>query len=269
MELQSQVDQLKARGLGLVALTYDDPDILATFAARRGITFPLLSDSGSAYIKRLALLNFTVPEGDRTYGIPFPGTFVLGPDGTIKARFFEAFYRERFTMSAIDIALGNISMGRGTRISGRHMEVIVGASDEIVAPGNRFALTLEFHPGENIHVYAPGETKYRVLEVQIDDADGLLRMHPVAYPEPEEYLFVPLDERVKVYQQPFTVVQEVTLSGSDEAQKALEGRESLTIEGTISYQACDDTICYNPTTIPVSWLMTLRSLDRVRARPPQ
>ncbi len=247
-------------------MTYDDPEILAAFAARQGITFPLLSDTGSAYIKQLGLLNTTVAEDSRIYGIPFPGTFVLAPDGTIKERFFENYYRERLTMSTIDIVMGNVPMGEGTRIAGRHMEVLVAGSDELIAPGNRFALVLEFHPGENIHVYAPGETKYRVLDVQIDDSDGLLQTHPVQYPEPEEYHFVPLDERVKVYQQPFTVVQEVTLKATDEAQEALAGREALTITGTINYQACDDTVCYNPTSIPVSWLMTLRPLDRVRAR---
>ena len=266
MELQSRAAELEARGLGLVGMTYDDPEILAAFTARQGITFPLLSDTGSAYIKQLGLLNTTVAEDSRIHGIPFPGTFVLAPDGTIKERFFENSYRERLTMSTIDIVMGNVPMGEGTRIAGRHMEVLVAGSDELIAPGNRFALVLEFHPGENVHVYAPGETKYRVLDVQIDDSDGLLQTHPVQYPEPEEYHFVPRDERVKVYQQPFTVVQEVTLKATDEAQEALAGREALTITGTINYQACDDTVCYNPTSIPVSWLMTLRPLDRVRAR---
>ena len=264
MELQSQVAELRQRGLGLAAISHDAVGILQAFSDRRGITFPMLSDTGSAYITRIGLLNTTVPEDRSTYGIPFPGTFVLAPDGTIEARFFEDAYQERFTMSNIDIALGNVPFGQGVRISGRHMEVLVGASDDVIAPGNRFALVLEFHPGEKIHVYAPGETKYKVLDVRIDDAGGLLRAHPVQYPEPEEYYFEPLDERVQVYQQPFTVVQEVTLSASNEAQEALADLDTLTIEGTIDYQACDDVICYNPTSIPVTWQMMLRPLDRIR-----
>jgi len=61
-------------------------------------------------------------------------------------------------------------------------------------------------------------------------------------------------------------VQEVTLNATEESLEALKGRDTLTINGTIGYQACDDAICYEPTTIPVSWTLKVRELDRVRAR---
>ncbi len=266
MELQGQVEQLRQRGVGLAAIIPEPSEMLRVFADRQGITFPLLSDTGSTFIRQVGLLNTRVPEDSPIHGIPFPGTFILSTDGTIEARFFENAYQERFTMSSIDIALGNVPFGQGTRIAGRHMEVLVGASDEVVAPGNRFSLVLEFHPGEDIHVYAPGETKYKVLDIQIDDAGGLLRAHPVTYPEAEEYYFKPLDERVRVYQQPFTLTQDVTLSATREAQEALQALDTLTVHGTINYQACDETICYNPTSIPVSWQLILRPLDRVRIK---
>jgi hypothetical protein len=38
--------------------------------------------SGAATIKRYGILNTTVPEtNQQTYGIPFPGTFMLNPKG--------------------------------------------------------------------------------------------------------------------------------------------------------------------------------------------
>jgi peroxiredoxin len=48
---------------------------LAEFAARRGITFALLSDEGSAVIKRLDILNTTVDPSNAQFGYPFPETF--------------------------------------------------------------------------------------------------------------------------------------------------------------------------------------------------
>ena len=45
--------------------SYDPPDVLRAFAAKHGITFPLLSDSGSAIIRRYGLLNTSVAPGDR------------------------------------------------------------------------------------------------------------------------------------------------------------------------------------------------------------
>ena len=88
MELQSRVEELRRQGLGVAVITYDPPEVLADFARRRGITFPMLSDKGSATIKAYGLLNTTVAPGNPTYGIPFPGSFMLDRHGRVTARFF-------------------------------------------------------------------------------------------------------------------------------------------------------------------------------------
>ena len=84
MELQRRVGDLKQRGLGLVAISYDSAATLKTFSDSRRITFPMLSDSGSAIIRRFGLLNTTIEPGQPTYGIPFPGTFIVDRQGTIR-----------------------------------------------------------------------------------------------------------------------------------------------------------------------------------------
>ena len=33
---------------------------------------------------------------------------------------------------------------------------------------------------------------------------------------------------------------------------------ALIVTGVLRYQACDDTICYNPVTAPVSWTVTVK-----------
>ena len=53
---------MNRQGLSLAAISYDAVPILADFSKRRGITFPLLSDPGSATIKRYGILNTTVPD---------------------------------------------------------------------------------------------------------------------------------------------------------------------------------------------------------------
>jgi hypothetical protein len=57
-------------------------------------------------------------------------------------------------------------------------------------------------------------------------------------------------------------VQEVVVDGGLEAQKALRGQESLTVNGTLEYQACDDKLCYNPVAVPLSWTVQLKGLAR-------
>jgi len=55
-------------------------------------------------------------------------------------------------------------------------------------------------------------------------------------------------------------VQEVVLEANPQAQAAFRGKDSLTLTGTLEYQACDDSICYNPASIPLTWTLALRPL---------
>ena len=54
MELQSQVKELGAKGLGLATISYDPVETLAVFSKQHGVTFPMLSDVGSTTIKKPA-----------------------------------------------------------------------------------------------------------------------------------------------------------------------------------------------------------------------
>jgi hypothetical protein len=48
----------------------------------------------------------------------------------------------------------------------------------------------------------------------------------------------------------------------------LAGRDRLTIAGTLDYQACDDKVCLIPQSVPLSWTVELKALDRERAKKP-
>ena len=111
MELQGRYDDIKKQGLGLVSITYDTPETLKKFTASRGITFPLVSDPGSAIIKRYGLFNDTVDPKTRAYGIPHPGTFIVDPKGVVVQRFFEDAYQERYTAATILATMGATPAG--------------------------------------------------------------------------------------------------------------------------------------------------------------
>ncbi|MGI8743440.1 MAG: hypothetical protein ACR2NN_12885 [Bryobacteraceae bacterium] len=74
------------------------------------------------------------------------------------------------------------------------------------------------------------------------------------------YFFKPPNERVPVFQKPFTLVQEVILEETPQAQAALRGKEN----GTLDYQTCADIQCSNPSSVPLSWTLALRPLVRER-----
>jgi hypothetical protein len=267
VELQGRVDHLRKQGLGLAAISYDPVSVLADFSARRSITFPLLSDAGSATIRKYGILNTTVPETNQLYGYPFPGTFVLNHDGVVTARFFEATYQERDTITSVLARLGGKVDAPATRVSAPHLEITSYLTDQVAAPGTHVSIVLDLKPGAHVHVYAPGVTGYKPIALAIAPRPGLI-VRDAHYPKADDYFFKPLNEHVPVFQKPFRVVQDVTIDPSREAAPVLRDLTSMTIDGRLDYQACDDKVCFVPQSISLSWTLTLRSLDTERAKKP-
>jgi len=284
LELQSHYDALRKDGLGLVGISYDSQEILSAFTQQHGITFPLLSDVGSATIKRYGILNTVAEEGlgpngkdsavieavklyvsanganERQRGIPFPGTFIVDRNGRVKARFFEDSYTVRNTVSNIRMRLNDAAAPvTGARIASQQLDVVTYPSDAAVAPGNRFSIVAQITPHTGVHVYAPGAANYKVIELKMLPSQYVRPLSPV-YPPSEVYFFKPLNERVPTYQKPFTITQDVVLDGQASARTALANETSLTIGGALSYQACDDRLCYDPVTLPLSWTVGLKPI---------
>lgn len=275
MELQSRYADLQDRGLGLAVITYDPTTTLAQFADARGISFPLLSDEGSATIREYGLLNEEMdparaPEARRElmrrlYGIPYPGTFLLDAEGRVTARFFEAAYQERSTVSSIAVRIGDAVAGAaraGVRVETDHLEALAWATDDVVAPGNRLSLVVDVTPKPDMHVYAPGDHAYRVIRLRTTAPD-FLRGHEVVYPPSEMYHFEPLDETVPVYERPFRLVQDVTIPMRQDIAEMASGPDAgVRFEAVLEYQACDHEVCYLPQAAPLAWDLAWRPLIR-------
>jgi AhpC/TSA family protein/cytochrome c biogenesis DsbD-like protein len=266
VELQGRWALLARQGLGLVAISYDPVAILADFSNRRAIAFPLLSDPGSATIKRYGILNTTVPPSNQqAYGVPFPGTFLVDRRRIVTARFFEPAYQERLTTSSMLARLGHPTDAAVTRMSSPQLEIAVSATDSTVAPGTHFSLVLDIRPARGVHVYAPGVSGYKALALAVEP-ERWVSVREAHYPESEDYYFKPLNEHVQVYQRPFRIVQDVAVDVSPEAQTALKDVTVLTLKASLTYQACNDTICFTPQTVPMTWSVRVRQLDRERVQ---
>jgi hypothetical protein len=267
VELQGRLESLKRQGIAVAAVSYDPVNVLADFASRRGITFPLLSDPGSHTIRRYGIFNTTIPEtNQQTYGVPFPGTFMLDAKGVVTSRFFEPAYQERTTVASILARLGNQVDVPATRLSSPQLEITSFATDATVAPGSHFSVVLDVRPRRGVHVYAPAvHTGYKPIALTLEPQRWVI-LRSAIYPAAEDYHFKPLDEWVKVFQRPFRIVQDVALDASPEAQSALKDVTSLTLRGTLNYQACDDTICFSPQSVPLTWTLAVRQLDRERVK---
>ena len=105
VQLQSDLNEIQATGGQLVTISYDSPEILKRFAAKKSIAYRLLSDTGSKTIDAYGIRNKEAT--GRASGIPYPGTFIVGTDGVIRAKLFLEGYEERASTEAIVKAVKN------------------------------------------------------------------------------------------------------------------------------------------------------------------
>jgi DsbC/DsbD-like thiol-disulfide interchange protein len=130
-----------------------------------------------------------------------------------------------------------------------HLSVTASTSAPAAAPGGKVTLQIDVTPKAKMHVYAPGQEGYIPIQLALT-GDPAFTAAKAKYPAGEKVVMPALNETQIVYDKPFRITQEITLKSSPPG--------SMTVKGTVRYQACDDTICYLPKTIPVEWKIDVR-----------
>lgn len=264
MELEQNQEKYRKLGIGLAAISYDSVDVLHSFAERRGIHFPLLSDTDSKIIRELNLLNDTVPKNTPFFGIPYPGAFVLDQNGVIVAKYFEDDYRQRYTSADILARqFGQPQEAAQNDVVGRQLVLTSSASNSLVAGGQRIGLTLDIQLQPKMHVYAPGVQGYIPIDWTMQPSDAFTT-HDASYPQSEMLHLPVIDETVPVYQGEFRVTREITIAQEAKIRPLLDSSGKFTVEGTLRYQACDDHVCYIPQMLKVQWTLQYADFDRQR-----
>lgn len=264
MELQNNLPSIQKQGLGLVAISYDSPEILKTFAARKGITYPLLSDAGSKTIRAYGLLNTSVAANTPQFGIPYPGTFILDPSGIVKSKYFESDFRERYAASDILVReFGGKPNAPAPVIETNHLRITPSSSETTVHWGQRIALILDIDLKPNMHVYAPEVEGYIPVEWTMT-ASPAFRAQPPAWPSAEKLFLKAIKETLPVYKGRFRVVVDITIGTDAQVKPTLNAAGDLVIDSSFRYQACDERRCYLPQSAPIKWTLHYAELDRQR-----
>ncbi len=239
-------------------------EILKYFADRRKIEFPLLADPDSKTIRAYEVLN-TEAVG-QFKGMARPGYFFIDTNGTIREKFFEAKYRQRFSGNNV---IGKLFPALGDEVTDRveapHLSLAVEQSDRTGFPGGRITLTAEVQLPADVHVYAPGVQGYKSIALVMDPTPGMA-FTPVNYPHAKVLYLPAIKERVPVFEGKFRITQDMKVSSAAAFSSALgtDGK-TFTISGKLDYQACDAKICYLPTSVPLHWQLQILPLDRQRA----
>lgn len=199
-------------------------------------------------------------------GFARPGYFFIDPNGIIREKFFEAKYRERLTGNSIISKLfPELGQEVTETVEAPHLQLALEQSDSTGVPGTRLTLVAEVRLPADVHVYAPGAQGYKPIKLVIDPVQAL-EFIPVVYPASKTLYLPAIKETVPVFDGTFRINQDVKVdSGSAFWGSLGKDGKLFTITGKLEYQACDKTICYLPTSVPVKWQLQVFPLDRTRA----
>jgi len=251
VELEAARAALGAAGYGLAGVTIDDVPVLARFAAERKIGFPLLA--GRKAIADFAMVDqrFDADEGRR--GAPVPAVYVIDRSLVVRRIFPESERQTVASMLAhLGIGAGAVSKPHETR----HLTATSWNSDQEVNANRRFSLGLDVSPKPTMHVYAPGDHRYRSVRLTLDRLDGLA-VSPMEFPPSQPYVIKELNETVPIYGKPFRLIQDVSIARTARGATAVAPR-TVRITGRLEYQACDDLVCYPSTTVPLEWKVQVK-----------
>ena len=122
--LQNRLEEITRTGATLVAVSPQIPDNSLSTAEKLDLSFPVLSDAGNAVARSYGLVfrltedlrevyagfGLNVPEanGDGTFELPLPATFIIGTDGTVVWRFANADYTKRAEPDDVIAALATL-----------------------------------------------------------------------------------------------------------------------------------------------------------------
>jgi hypothetical protein len=260
--LEQNAARIRAQGLGLAAISYDNVAILKHFADRSHIGFPLLSDPDSAVIRRYGILNETVAKDNSTYGIPYPGTYVLDRRGVVTAKYFQDDFRVRDTAESILLRQFGIQPPAQEPVNAKHATLRPLAIAEELRPGQRVTLSLDAILPPRVHVYAPGVQGYKPVALSLTTKG--FQPEAVVFPLSKMLKLAVIHETVPVYQDRFRVLETITLGNAQQVEPLLDANRQLAVDGQFTYQACDDRECFVPETVPIKWTLKVMPFDRTR-----
>ena len=266
MQLQNAKQRFEVQGLKLAAISYESPAILKDFAQRHKIEFPLLADPNSEIIRTFNVLN-TAAKG-MTKGMAYPGFFYVDATGIIREKYFTPKYTDRLTANnVISKLFPELGVEVTQEIKAPHLQLTLAQSDRSVIPGGRVSLIAEIELPPDVHVYSPEVQGYKPIQLTLQGLPGI-ELQPVVYPNSKVLYLEAIQEHVPVFEGKFRIGQDLTVTpskASDAIRAAFSKERTISIIGDLKYQACNQTVCYPPTSVPVKWQLQVLPLDLKRS----
>jgi len=199
----------------------------------------MLSDVGSAVIRKFGILNNNIPEGHPFHGIPFPVDYLIGTDLKVRDKTFQPDYQAR--PAASEILLKNFGLsdrGPTVTIKAEDVAAVITVSSGVAVPGRQLGLAVVLTVANGWHVYGqPISDNYVATSIIFEQE--LVSAQSLEFSKPTPVEFKALGETLPAY------------SGTFRGSGSILIRANLKlgdyqIKGTLRFQECSDQICKLP-----------------------
>lgn len=227
----------------------------------------MLSDVGSKVIRAFGILNTNIPtDHPMMYGIPWPGDYLIAPDGTVRDKLFLRNYEHRASASqVVPPRFGGKPDGTAVGIENEALTARVSLSTNRCFPGQELGVALQVNLKRGWHIYgesAPGNYQATQLTFEGPLVDG----QSLAMPPAKPILLKALGETLPVYEGEIRTVGKLGIKWSPPMPaKFLEALGKRIepglhqIEGVFRFQACSDNICEAPQALRFQLPLTIEA----------
>ncbi len=263
MQLQQNLDQFQAAGISIFAISYDRVEAQKAFADEFDITYPLLADPDHRVIEATGILNTLVrPEEERIYGVPFPGSYMVGTDGTVEEKLFYQHYRTRPSAATvlregfeIDFEMRN---NPRADVEGDGVRITATLGGEWMVWMETSMLYVDIDLDEGLHVYGqPIPDGYIATEVEVSAPEDIV-IEDARYPSTKPFRVEGIDEDFQVFEGDLRVAVPVHMRKRE--------IDSFPLDITVRYQACTDSECFLPQTRELRLDVPVDGLNRPAPR---
>jgi len=213
---------------------------------------------GSNVIRAFGIFNTNVPADHQfMYGMPWPGDYLIAPDGTVRDKLFLRDYQLRPSASAVILRhFADKAGGNCVEINTDVLRATISLSTDRCFPGQELGVSLQIRLQPGWHVYGkPLPGNYQATELVFDSP--LVGEHSLELPPPKPTLLQALGETLPVYEGEMRAVGKLGIKWSpprpapflEPLGKRIEPGV-YTIKGELRFQACGTEVCKAPQAIP-------------------
>ena len=208
-------------------------------------------------IRAFGILNTNVPEDHKMlYGVPWPGDYLIAPDGIVRDKLFLRSYEDRASASAVVLRNFGVDAGANSvEIKTDVLTATVSLSADRCFPGQELGVALRVRLKPGWHIYGkPLPANYRPTELSFESP--LIAEQSLEMPSAKPTELKALGETLPVYENEFQALGKLRVRWSPPMPaKFLEPLGERIEPGlhqlgaTFRFQACNDQVCEVPQTI--------------------